>query len=98
MVEIDGLPGEALVRQGLADLGRGSLSPAALTLAVASERLRALGAELPDTVELPAETEVALYAALQRSSVDDPFHRYNALLRELGSFLEAAEGRRRRSA
>lgn len=98
MLEIDGLPGESVVRQGLVDLERGALSPAALTLAVASGRLRALGIRLPDTVALPAEREIALYTALQRSGTADPFQRYNALLRELGSFLEAAEGRRRRSA
>lgn len=37
-----------------------------------------------------------LYQLLVEAQVDDPYLSYNALLRELDSFLEAAEGRLRR--
>lgn len=53
-----------------------------------------LGLELPD--DLPKEPELALYAKLVEDGASDPYTRYNALLRELDSFLEALEGRRRR--
>jgi len=96
MTDIHGLPGEALVERALADLARGVLSPEALTLTLASTRLRRLGIELPGDLELPEERELALYQALGRVGVADPYARYNALLRELTSFLEALEQRRRK--
>ena len=42
--------------------------------------------------------ELALYDRLVKRGEGDPYVRYNALLRELTSFLEAAEGRLRRVA
>ena len=41
------------------------------------------------------DREIALYEHLCSSGVDDAYARYNALLRELTSFLEAGEARRR---
>lgn len=96
MAELDGLPGEALVRRGLEDLARGTRSAEALTLAIASGRLRRCGLDLPPEPDLPAERELALYALLVARGEDDPYARYNALRRELDSFLEALESRRRR--
>lgn len=98
MLDLGGLPGESLIRTGVADLRGGRLTVEALTLAVANERLRSLGIEISCPVPLPDERELALYEELQRSAVDDPFARYSSLIRELDSFLEAAEGRRRRAA
>ena len=89
-----GLPGEPLIRRGLADAREGAWTPEALLIAIAPTRLRELGLEVPD--ELPRDAELALYARLQADGEDDPYARYNALLRELGSFLEALESRRRR--
>ncbi len=43
---------------------------------------------------LPDRPELALYAALG-AECDDPYFRYNALRRELDSFLTALEARRR---
>lgn len=97
MVELDGLPGEALVRRGLEDLARGARSAEALTLAIASGRLRRCGFDLPPEPELPAERELALYALLLDRHEGDAYACYNALCRELDSFLEALESRRRRA-
>jgi len=96
MVELSELPGAWLVERALADLERGQLSPEALTLSLASTRLAGLGIELPAEVALPPDRELALYESLGRLGVADPYSRYNALRRELGSFLEALEGLRRR--
>jgi hypothetical protein len=99
--DLNGLPGEALVRTGLSDLAAGRATPSALTLSTASDRLRQLGIELaalPPGVAIPRQCELALHDKLVETGELDPYARYNALLRELTSFLEAAEGRRRRAA
>jgi hypothetical protein len=95
MPDFGHLPGGALVEKGLADLARQERTPEALLLTVAEGRLRRLGVAVPEG-ERPAERELALYEALRLSRVDDPYGRYNAMLRELGSFLETLEGQRRR--
>jgi hypothetical protein len=95
MKDLRGLPGEALVGKALADLGRGALTLEALLLTLAVTRLRRLGIDLPEKLPLPEERELALYQALGRQGVDDAYARYNALLRELTSFLEALELRSR---
>jgi hypothetical protein len=89
-----GLPGERMIRRGLADARAGTWTREALVVSVAPTRLRLLGLELPEA--LPRDPELALYARLQQDGEDDPYARYNALLRELDSFLEALESRRRR--
>lgn len=96
MTDIEGLPGATLVRRGLDDLWRAKLSAEALTLTAASTRLRRLGLELPDEETLPSDRELALYALLCERGEDDPYLRFNSLRRELDSFLEALEARRRR--
>ncbi len=96
MLELGGLPGAWLVERALADLERGELTPEALTLSLARTRLARLGVELPARVPLPPDPELALYESLGRQGVADPYFRYNALRRELGSFLEALERLRRR--
>jgi hypothetical protein len=91
VVDVSGLPGEWLVRKGLADLERGELSPEALTLSLATQRLLRLGIEVRTRASLPRDRELALYAALTEAGVDDPYSRYNSLVRELASLLEALE-------
>ena len=79
----------------------GRCSRAALTLSTASDRLLQLGIEgpvLPHGVALARQCELALYEKRVESGESDAYVRYNALLREFVSFLEAAEGRRRRIA
>lgn len=91
-----GLPGELMIRRGLADARASTWTPEALLIAIAPTRLRLLGLELP--ADLPKDPELALYARLQANGEEDPYARYNALVRELDSFLEALESRRRREA
>ncbi len=91
---LTGLPGAEWIRRGIDDARAGRWTAEALAVSVAPTRLRALGLDLP--ADLPGDPELALYALLQREGIDDPYGRYNALLRELDSFMEALEGRRRR--
>jgi hypothetical protein len=96
VVELDGLPGEVLVRRGLEDLSQGRLSAEALTVSLASGRLRHCGLDLPPEPVLPPHRELALYALLRERGEDDAYARYNALRRELDSFLAALDARGRR--
>jgi hypothetical protein len=82
------LPGHDLVTQGLADLLAGRETAAALLVAMASARLRALGIEVP--VSEGAEPSHRLYELLER---DGPgaHSRYNALVGRIASFARAAE-------
>lgn len=91
---LEGLPGAGWIRRGLEDARAGRWTAEALAVAVAPTRLRALGLHLP--AGLPDHPELALHALLEQEGVDDAYGRYNALLRELDSFMEALEGRRRR--
>lgn len=96
MNEFEGLPGAAMVRQGLGDLARGAESAAALTVAIASRRLAELGLDLRSAGALPAEPELDLYALLGQTS-PDPYCAYRATVRELDSFIAALELRLRLS-
>ena len=96
MDDLEALPGAELVRRGLEDLSRKTLSAEALTLAIASTRLRGLGIDLPEEGTFPDDRELALYARLCADGADDPYLRFNAMKRELDSFVEALEARRRR--
>ncbi len=81
--------------QGLADLGRGELSTAALVVCLAPTRLAGLGLRLPERATWPADRERALYEALAGDpKTGDAYYRYNALKRELDSFMNALEHRR----
>ncbi len=95
--ELEDLPGWELVRAGVADAHAGRWTVEALTVSTARSRLSALG--LPWNVDVtPDDSELALYARLGADGSDDPYGRYNSLLRELDSFIEALESRRRRGA
>jgi hypothetical protein len=92
---ITGLPGESLVREGLADLQSGKRTAGAYLAAIARPRLVRAGL-LPETgISLPAEPELELYRLLRREG-GDAYSRYNALLRELISFEQALDHRFRR--
>lgn len=91
---ITGLPGEELVRHGLADLQSGNLTVPACLVAVAQTRLTRAGL-IPQSVTPPSlEPELQLYRLL-RQEKGDAFSRYNALLRELISFEMALDRRLR---
>lgn len=100
MTDLKNLPGSASVEQGLRDLEGGvTTTPEALLLATASTRLRRLGLAIPQ-ISLPRDAELLLYAALTEKH-RAPYYRYNALRRELDSFmaaLGARQSRERRSA
>ena len=89
---ICGLPGEALIRQGLADVTAGRVSVPACLVAIALPRLVRAGM-LPSTgVPAIAEPELLLYRLL-RDQGGDAYSRYNSLLRELVSFEQAIDSR-----
>ncbi|MBW2292173.1 MAG: hypothetical protein JRG94_07650 [Deltaproteobacteria bacterium] len=101
MIDLTGLPGEDLVKRGQTDLAAGEVTISAVAVSVAGDRFRSLGVDLhalPTSAAPPRQYELMLYELLLEAQVDDTYARYNALLRELDSFLEAAEGRLRRAA
>jgi hypothetical protein len=82
------LPGQELVSAGLADLAAGRVTEAALVVAMAAPRLRALGLEVPAGGEpFPSHR---LYALLSESGAG-AHGRYNALVGRIVSFARAAE-------
>lgn len=92
--EFEGLPGAARIIRGLDDLRTRRPTPDAFLVATARTRLRGLGITVPTTEGFATEADLGLYAAL--ADEDDPYYRYNALRRELVSFLDALEARRAR--
>jgi len=88
-MDLDRLPGGALVRQGLDDLAGGRETAASLLVLVGAPRLRRLGIPVTDAVELPVEHR--LYRYLARVHPDSAHSRYNALIRTLVSFERAVE-------
>ena len=89
-----GLPGETLVRKGLADLKTGQCTIAACLTAIARIRLIASGAVADGELRPFPEPERQLYHLL-RSEGGDAYSRYNSLLRELVSFEMALDRRHR---
>lgn len=81
------LPGHELVRAGLEDLAAGRETEAALVVAMAAPRLRALGIDVPAFVGSPSHR---LYALLSQSGAG-AHGRYNALVRRIASYARAAE-------
>ena len=92
-VVLAGLPGSALIERGLEDLEDGRTSAESLLVKVAAGRLEVLGVLRPGLVTGSAEAPLALYAWLGESGALDPYSTYNALLRELSSFVRALEQR-----
>ena len=87
-----GLPGESLVRAGLADLEAGRRTIPACLVWIARSRLNRAGLEWQTNVQLSEEPELELYGLL-RTKGADAYSRYNALLRELVSFESALDRR-----
>jgi len=89
-----GLPGENLVRQGLADFQAGHCTIPACLVMMASPRLGRAG-WLPATgARRIREPELQLYRLLRQQG-GDAYSRYNALVRELVSFEQALDRRQR---
>ena len=88
-MNFDALPGGDLVRQGLADLENGEETIAALLVSIGATRLRRLGVPVPTPTVSDAEHRLYLRLAAEES--DSAHSRYNAWLRRLVSFENAAE-------
>ena len=88
-MNLEGLPGYELIREGLEDLGAQRESPASLLILIGAERLRRIGL----TVGAKDDTspEHRLYEILSLEDPDSAHSRYNALIRQLVSFERAAE-------
>ena len=82
------LPGEELVRRGLADLQAGHRTVPAYLVQVARARLSRAG--LICAAEGNTDAELQLYRLL-REEGGDAYSRYNALMRELVSFENALD-------
>jgi hypothetical protein len=92
MRRLEHLPGAELVLRGVEDLRAGRQETvAALLVAIAEPRLRALGLDLPALPEPTRDRELVLYALLRDQEPADAYSRYNALLRRLISFEHSLE-------
>jgi len=88
-MNLEAFPGGDLVQEGLADLARGVESVPALLVAIGAPRLRRIGLAVPESVI--ASPERRLYDLLAETDSDSAHSRYNALVRRLVSFENAAE-------
>jgi len=90
--QLGSLPGGALVRAGLADLGAGRRTVPAYVVQIAKRRLVNAGL-MPEGDGRPVpDAELQLYRLL-REEGGDAYSRYNSLLRELVSFENALNQR-----
>jgi len=91
---LSGLPGEALIRKGLADRLNARVSVESCLVEIAGPRLARAGVLHRDAPAV--EPERTLYRLLSEHR-GDAYSRYNSLLRELSSFEHALDGRLRKS-
>ena len=84
------LPGQELVLKGLDDLARGEETVEALLVSIGAPRLRQAGIDVPEPFGSP---EIRLYETLAEEDSDAAHSRYNALVRRLVSFENAADAR-----
>ncbi len=94
MSDLAGLPGAVRIERGILDLKAGRLSTDALLVSIAVGRLKGLGVAVPDGTAFPKEPDLALYESLRDHPTGDPYFRYNALRRELDSFISCLEARK----
>jgi hypothetical protein len=84
------LPGEELVKEGLADLSQARETDYSLLLLIAGPRLRALGLDIPPrTATIPFEHQ--LFARLNERLGDAAHSYYNSLIRRIVSYAHALE-------
>ena len=89
IMDLQAFPGGDLVQEGIADLARGTESIPALLVSIGAPRLRRIGLPVPAAV-IPSP-EHRLYEKLSETDPDSAHSRYNALVRRLVSFENAAE-------
>lgn len=92
MKDYSGLPGAEWILRGVADLVRGEMTSEALCVAGATGLLRSLGVDVAASITVPKDPEILFYLSLA-GKTDDPYGRYNAMRRELDSFVSVL-GRR----
>lgn len=88
-MDLERLPGGDLVARGLRDLAEGRETEEALLVSIGAHRLREAGLPVPERTL--TDPERRLYELLAREDSDSAHSRYNALLRRLVSFEDAAE-------
>lgn len=86
------LPARDTVVRGLADLAAGRLTQDALLVAIASDRLRGAGIDVPSPI--PDRAKDRLWDLLERDFGRDAHGRYNALVGRLLSFADALDAHR----
>ena len=91
---LDCLPGEELIRPGLADFEAGRLTIPACLVAIGLPRLQRAGLLCHVPPPHDPEVELTLYHLLLQED-GNAYARYNALIRRLVSFERALEHRRR---
>src|SRR5689334_7326524 len=90
------LPGEELVKEGLADLLQARETDCSLLVLIAAPRLRALGVDVPERPSrVPFEHQ--LYARLNERLGDAAHSYYNSLIRRIVSYTHAIERERNRA-
>lgn len=87
----NGLPGEALIRQGLQDLAAGKQSNESLLVLIGGPRLRLLNIPVPKSENGNADR--LLYNSLSLRHGNEAHSQYNSLIRQLSSFARALENR-----
>ena len=95
-VNLDGLPGAAIIRSGIRDLLDCQTTAGACLAAIALPRLKEAGFVPRDFLPCFTQGELTLYRIL-RNEGGDAYSRYNALLRELASFERALSARFRKN-
>jgi hypothetical protein len=91
------LPGEALLRRGLADFQSGQSTIPACLVGIARSRLCRAGLLPASLTRVLPDAELRLYRLLRQDG-GDAYSRYNALVRELVSFEQALDRRCRTQA
>jgi hypothetical protein len=84
------LPGEDLVKQGLADLAQDRISDCSLLVLIAAPRLRRLGIDIPDRPSLHPH-EHQLYDRLNERYGPGAHSYYNSLIRLIVSYAQSLE-------
>lgn len=87
-MDLERLPGGALIAQGLTDLASATETVPALLVSIGAPRLRRLGIAVSGDV-FP-QPEHRLYRLLAADDPDAAHSRYNALIRRLVSFERCA--------
>ena len=87
-----GLPAEALIRQGLADLIAGQESVVSLLVQIGGPRLRDCGVPVPLLPDAE-NSDRRLYARLAATHGLEAHSQFNSLVRQLVSFERALERR-----